>query len=432
MTSSPVLGDWKRRSSYREKREAGNHANRLAHRALGTGQTGSFNNSANGIPTPVAVILVGLVSLSRAKAGSGKVTVARNARRQGWVAATLACLLSMPVRAETPDYLHGYVDALLDSRFPGYGLVVQALEPEGQVRIAAGTCLAPSQRRDVERLLANTGHVRAVVWDASATCDKPAESESGNTPIELSLLPSEELYAPYLADPRQPGFSMSYQRYDTPNEEFNAAAVSFGEYFPLASTVVPGFGATQIGIQGAVFALFNLDAPSSDLINADYWIGLPISHRHGPRSYRLRIFHQSSHLGDEFLLGNPGIDRINLSYEAVDAAASYEWEQWRVYLGAGYIFHSEPELEPGTAQVGVEYLRPRTAGELDFIAAVDIRAAQELDWSSSVSCQAGFELTSPTARRVRLMLEYFDGHSPNGQFYQERLRYSGLGLYLGF
>jgi hypothetical protein len=334
--------------------------------------------------------------------------------------------------AVTPEYLRGYVDALLESRFPGYGLSVQAIDADGSVRVASRTCLAPTQRRDIERLLAKTGRVRAIVWDATATCDARAPSPEGAAQIELRLLPEEELYAPYIADPRQARFSMSVQRYDTPNETFNAASVAFGEYFPLASGVVSGIGASQIGIQGAVFALFNLDAPSSDLVNADYWIGLPLSYRHGPRSYRLRVFHQSSHLGDEFLLGNPGINRVNLSYEAVDLAASYEWERWRVYLGAGYIFHSEPDLAPGIAQAGVEYLQPRAAGELDFVVAVDVRAAQELDWRYSSAWQAGFEFKSPTARRARLMLEHFHGHSPNGQFYSERLRYSGFGLYLGF
>ena len=33
---------------------------------------------------------------------------------------------------------------------------------------------------------------------------------------------------------------------------------------------------------------------------------------------------------------------------------------------------------------------------------------------------------------ARLMIEHFRGHSPNGQFYIEPLRYTGLGLYFGF
>jgi hypothetical protein len=30
------------------------------------------------------------------------------------------------------------------------------------------------------------------------------------------------------------------------------------------------------------------------------------------------------------------------------------------------------------------------------------------------------------------MFEHFYGHAPNGQFFQERLRYTGVGLYFRF
>ncbi len=51
---------------------------------------------------------------------------------------------------------------------------------------------------------------------------------------------------------------------------------------------------------------FDLSAPSSDLINTDYVVGVPLSWRSGGWSTRVRLYHQSSHLGDEFLLGRPG------------------------------------------------------------------------------------------------------------------------------
>jgi hypothetical protein len=30
------------------------------------------------------------------------------------------------------------------------------------------------------------------------------------------------------------------------------------------------------------------------------------------------------------------------------------------------------------------------------------------------------------------MLEHDRGHSPNGQFFRDRIRYTGIGLYFGF
>lgn len=342
--------------------------------------------------------------------------------------------LVAPAQVDDP-YLRGYVDALLDSRYAGLGLRALAVADE-RVTLGARTCLGPSQKRDIELLLQQTGKVSAVVWDDSTDCDKPvpvvAQEEPSAKRVEIRALPERELFAPLIADPRQPRFSMSYQYYRTPRDSFNAASVAFGEYFGLAQGSFGTRGTSQIGVQGAVFALFNLDATSSDLVNADYWIGLPWSFRHGPWSYQVKLYHQSSHLGDEFLLGNPGVNRVNLSYEEIKGLASYEWERWRVYGGGGYIVHSEPDLKRKRVQAGVEYLRPRAMRELDFIAAVDMQLSEELDWKSGLSAQAGFEFRGTSQHRVRLMLEHFDGHSPNGQFYRERLRYTGLGLYFRF
>lgn len=358
-----------------------------------------------------------------------------------FLGALAAVTVFAPASAAGPEeYLRGYVDSLLDTRFPGLGLRSRVISTDGMVKLTSRTCLGPSQRRDVEYLLGKTGQVKEIQWDLSTDCDRSnaaeqdkteAESEAA-TAVDVYALPEQELFGPLLADPRQPRFSVSYLHYRTDQNEFAAGNAAFGEYFGLASGVFGSSGSSQVGIQGGVFALFNLDGPSSDLINADYWIGLPISYRKGPWSYLLRIYHQSSHLGDEFILGNPGFNRVNLSYEDMLALVSYEWERWRLYGGGGYILNSEPDLAPKHLQGGAEYVRARAAGRLSFIAAVDVQASEELDWGRSRSYQVGFELRSNSLRRARLMIEHFSGHSPNGQFYIEPLRYTGLGLYFGF
>ncbi|MCH6583770.1 MAG: DUF1207 domain-containing protein [Proteobacteria bacterium] len=56
---------------------------------------------------------------------------------------------------------------------------------------------------------------------------------------------------------------------------------------------------------------------------------MPFSFRRGPFSLRARFFHQSSHLGDELLLGPNPPQRINLSFEAIDMLVAFEWKGWR-------------------------------------------------------------------------------------------------------
>ena len=87
-------------------------------------------------------------------------------------------------------------------------------------------------------------------------------------------------------------------------------------------------------MQAGVFGVFDTQRSSIDLINADYNVGLLVSYRADKLSGFIRIHHQSSHLGDEFLLSNPQVTRINLSFEEVDLKISYDLTTWlRLYGG---------------------------------------------------------------------------------------------------
>lgn len=265
---------------------------------------------------------------------------------------------------------------------------------------------------------------------STATIGDAAESTAAAR--AAGLLPVGELFWPLLADPKQSQFYVSVRNYDVAGDSVTAAAVAYGETFGLYRWCRPQ-AAWQVSLAGALFAQFNLEAPSQDLVNADYTIGVPLTYRGGAYSGRLRIYHQSSHLGDEFLLRNQP-ERINLSFESLELLASREWPRWRGYFGGEYVFHREPaDLQPGGIHGGVEY-RGAAHGIWHPVAAADVKSWDEFDWSAEISLVAGVELgpRGPGRRRVRLLVEAYNGHSPHGQFFTQRMRYLGLGVYLGF
>jgi len=282
----------------------------------------------------------------------------------------------------------------------------------------------------------NYFHIIAFLFLLTACPAYAAESVDGPNNDKNIILPEETLFDPLMADPRWPHFSVAYQSYIGDDELKNVGATSFGETFPLYSG--NAFGGRWItGIQAAVFAFFNLDADSMDLINADYWVGIPVAYRKDNLSGLFRIFHQSSHLGDEYLLYNK-IDRVNLSYESIDLKLSCDIDRaFRIYTGAGYIIHKEPSgIDPLSAQLGMEYRSPQTflANRIRPIAAVDLRTWEENDWDADVSARLGVQLENIQSknRKVQLMLEYFSGHSPHGQFYNRTIEYAGLGIHFYF
>ena len=254
---------------------------------------------------------------------------------------------------------------------------------------------------------------------------------------EGKAFPTGDLFRPLIADPKQPQFFVSINRFKSSGVRYTMASVGFGETFGMYRFFGSREGdGLQLSVEGALFAQFNLNTPSYDLINADYTIGIPVTYRYGDNSLRFRIYHQSSHLGDEFLQSVNPPERVNLSYEAIELIYSREWRGWRVYGGGEYLIHKEPaDLKPMSAHWGIEY---RGSKPLVWngrpIGGVDMKSFEEHNWAIDTSVKAGLEFghPNPGQRRLRLMAEWYKGFDPHGQFYNNKVEYYGMGVSLGF
>jgi hypothetical protein len=265
---------------------------------------------------------------------------------------------------------------------------------------------------------------------------EPPASALGETMLANGLLRPGTLFSPLLADPRWPHLSVSAQRYLGDREFRNVGSATLGETLSVYRAAAPFGGQWEAGVQAAVFAIFDLDAESKDLINADYLGGLFASYRRGQLQAMARLFHQSSHLGDEFLLRSK-VDRVNLSYEAADLRVAYGFLDGaiRPYAGGSVLFDQDPSrIDPGAIQYGVELYSPWTLarGALRPFLAVDLQQRQHNAWSVDLSVRTGVQLESLPVwgRKLSLALEYFTGHSPNGQFFRQNIDYIGIGLHL--
>jgi hypothetical protein len=263
----------------------------------------------------------------------------------------------------------------------------------------------------------------------------------------IDALPEGDVFRPLLADPKQPQFFAAYQptRVRGTNQSVNLGSVGLGENFGLVGKR-NGCDGWQVGLLAGVFAQFNLDAASSDLINADYVIGVPVSWRSGLISTRVRLYHQSSHLGDEFLLSSPVFNRVELSFEAVEAIVSLDapggWG--RIYAGGSYLVHREPAtLDRNGVQWGFELRGPALAApmlgtqlpglRLTPVFGADFKSFEELSWIINSNVVGGLEWSRAGAnRRFRLLLNYYHGFAPYGQFFAQKIEWFGVGLYLSF
>ena len=255
--------------------------------------------------------------------------------------------------------------------------------------------------------------------------------------------PDDQIFCPLIADPKEVRSFVSFlhgtfRSLDDPSGKGTSiASVGVGDSFGLLRVGGPSPGeGLQIDVLGSIFAQFDLGAPSNDLINADYVLGFPLTFRRRGFSFRAKLYHQSSHLGDEYLLRSEEIVRENLSFESIEFLVSQEISAVRLYVGAEKIFRREPdELPDSLFHTGLE-LRSGRARKVQLVAGVDVKTTELHDWSPAVSGRAGFEFGRPgpgdhPGRLIMLLFEWYEGPSPYGQFFQDDINYIGAGIHIG-
>lgn len=245
--------------------------------------------------------------------------------------------------------------------------------------------------------------------------------------------PKGELFAPLIADHNETRTYVSLLSLDSETVQSWFGDVGVGANFGLYRWPgkQPG-DASQLGVFAAVSSLFDMEGTSYPLVNTDYRVGFTYELQRGQFSARTRLFHQSSHLGDELILQGNAPQRVNLSVEVVDLLLAWQWGGWRPYAGGMYIIHRDPDdLKQAGFQVGVDYTGTTPVlfgGRL--VGGVDYRSFEENDWRGGMSVKVGLEYGRPRPERrgIKVLLEYYDGAAPFGQFYNDVVSYYGLGL----
>jgi hypothetical protein len=252
--------------------------------------------------------------------------------------------------------------------------------------------------------------------------------------LATGFLPGGELFRPLVADPRWPHLGFSVLHTLSGRLPTSVAAPSIGETIALFRGDGPWRGQWEIGLLAGVFSIFDLDSESMDLVNTDFLGGLFLGYRRDALSAVARLTHQSSHLGDE-VMQRDQVERINLSFERLDVLVSWDPREWiRLYGGPGVLVRRDPaDLGRFSVQAGTELRGVRLFSHVRPVLGTDIQVRQYGNWTPSLSLRGGLEYRSPDGERAaRLLLQYFNGRTPDGQFLREHLEYLGVGLHLSF
>lgn len=347
---------------------------------------------------------------------------------------------------ETDTYLEGYIQALVNAYYYEFGVLVYVENGDVYLyNLPKNELLKTS----IIRYISDLPSVKSVTPVSKFPDAKKAKLEKREVKPNVTGVwfpQTTLLYAPMIANPMATVNSVAYRWGDRVLGN-DTIAVSVASYFPLYrwnNVFVPG-GDLQLNIQAGVWSVFNMwvnyPNESAELMNTDYLLAFPISYAFNKWAYRLRLYHVSTHLGDEYMAHNPDIKRVNPSNEAIDFFVSYQaTESVRVYLGPGWVIHTDRtypfdpfyiEYGGDASFFGYKSYHHKIYGT--FFVAAYWRNWQACQWSLDGTYMAGYEWSKlqGLGKKLRLFVNYHHGYSP-GQFFKERASYGGIGFMWGF
>lgn len=361
---------------------------------------------------------------------------------------------SLPVETfehATDPYLEGYIQALIDTSYYEYSVIVVVKDHHVTLyNLPKNDLVAKS----IVSFVQDLPGVTSVEVKEEMTKEE-IQSRKGYTEAPrvsgVWFPQTTVLFLPLIADPREPVYSVNWRMGDRVVGR-KAVAVSLGDDFPIFRwhDVFKWHGDLQIGISAGVWAVFNFShVPhrrhnTCELFNTDYLVGIPLTYAYDKWSFRARVYHISGHMGDEVLCHRDHfrVKRKNPSFEAFDWVSSYQFSSGlRVYGGPGVVFASDDsfKLKPLYVIWGMEIrlfgqkLNYHKLFGTPFFAA-NMENWQQHDWDLDCTFKLGYEFSKlqGVGRKMRLYVQYHQGFSYEGQFFNKRTRYAEVGFSWGF
>ena len=253
-----------------------------------------------------------------------------------------------------------------------------------------------------------------------------------NAHAQARLFPSVHSFELPEASPRVHGFVgrlMSVRRGDSRFGQEQEGEAVLGENFPLLA-FREGRNPIVLGFGSQVYGRFSLTDPKSALISTDWVVGFNTTAAFNAWALTLELYHESSHLGDEYGDRFPA-DRLDWTREVMAGWASYTRGVWRLSAGASYVLVDALHLPAPGGSLGIDYHgRPRRvlAGQGRPIAGLFVEAEAATKWRLSSSAKLGVAFATGTTHDISVSLIGHDGLSTQRQFYRQESRYIGMEL----
>jgi len=224
------------------------------------------------------------------------------------------------------------------------------------------------------------------------------------------------------------GRIFSARRGDSEFGQEPEAEVAVGENFPVLA-LRRGERPVTLGFGTQVYGRFSLGDRKSALISNDWVVGLNTTAALGAWTLTGEIYHESSHLGDEYS-DRFGATRLDWTREVAAAWLTYGPGPVHITGNLSYVLIDELDLERPGAALAADYEgRPFghfLGGPVRPVGGIFFQGEAATDWRVSTSAKLGIAVSRSGGRReIGFALIAHDGLSTQRQFFRRESRYIG-------
>ena len=251
---------------------------------------------------------------------------------------------------------------------------------------------------------------------------------------EWQLLPNDVMYPSYLAGEKEPRFQAVWLRGADGIWKWETALggrVALLRHGTVNTARPEGW---ELQLEGAALARVQVFEPSAPLDATDYRVGFLSVWRDGPVAVKAGYYHLSSHAGDEYLIANPGYQRINYVRDSAILGTFIDLtDKIQVYGEVGYA-GADGGAKPLEFQYGIQ-MSPQGPTGLKGkpFAAINGHTREDRGWITSVNMTAGWQWRGTSSNHLwRLGMQYYNGPSMQWEFVGRRESIGGGGIWYDF
>ena len=251
-------------------------------------------------------------------------------------------------------------------------------------------------------------------------------------------LPKNTYFDPILLDPIecQPyiGF-FGYSQIDN-NTKKGYVPFSMATQKVLTRWQKDSLNGYEIGFDAAAFTQFEWlivnDKWQRNILNSDFKGSFFLNVRKDKWALRTRLYHISSHLGDDYIIRNKirSYTPNPVNYEQLDITLSHVTPKLRIYSAMGLVVRPETIRKRFSSQFGFIFNQFISSDKYyEFIFGSDVKILAQNNYQPNVKIASGIRIAKIFNNPVCFLLEFYQGHLPFSVYEIKKVKWAGISFY---